>query len=56
MKGVAVTCVDLETGASETKIVAEGDYVLTVVAPAKLIQTGVLEGGKLHVLTVEVGP
>lgn len=51
-KGVEVTCRDLETGESDTMIVAAGDYVLIVVEPCRLHHTNVWHNGATHQLTI----
>lgn len=49
---ITVTVVDNETGDSETMQVADGDYLLTTVAPCFLYYTAAYKNGT-HVLTVK---
>ena len=49
---VRVTVVDEQTGQEETLVVADGDYLLIVTAPAYLHHTQVFANGT-HVLTVK---
>lgn len=49
---IRVTVEDLETGDTETKDVADGDYVLICVAPCYLHQTNEYTAGT-HVMTVK---
>ena len=54
MKGAKVTCEDLETGESETKVVEPGDYLFVTVEPCHIDGIQTYSTGT-HVVTVKKG-